>query len=84
MSVGAFEEIGGKIVRENGRGKPAERLCFDHRTWGEEWINLHENLKYILNSKRKTLQSQMLTQDLSYLKLLIQNIKNSKCNVLLV
>lgn len=55
MSVGAFEEIGGKIVRENGRGKPAERLCFDHRTWGEEWINLHENLKYILNSKNKTI-----------------------------
>lgn len=55
MSVGAFEEIGGKIVRENGRGKPAERLCFDHRTWGEKWINLHENLKYILNSKNKTI-----------------------------
>ena len=33
MSVGAFEEIGGKIVRENVRVKPSEWLCFDHRTW---------------------------------------------------
>lgn len=30
-----------------------------------------ENLQYILNNKRKQLQSQLLTQDSEYLKLLI-------------
>ena len=47
-------------------------------------MDLSENLKYILNSKRKKLQSQHLIQDLKSLKLLIHDIKNSKSNVLLL
>ena len=50
----------------------------------EKWMNPGGNLTYILNSKRKKIKSQLLIQDLKYLKFVIQNIKNSECNALLV